>query len=119
MADSSSSFFVNEESAKRYGWKVSDFSESRDLRRRMTLKSNIDVEDAVDGVRYIAEKMKSEDDDEGVGIWKHYPHLNAHTYRFSHLSSGFQPSFCPYCYSSTFKILEYLNESLVDCFSNT
>uniref|UniRef100_A0A8D3BJN8 Neuronal acetylcholine receptor subunit beta-2-like n=1 Tax=Scophthalmus maximus TaxID=52904 RepID=A0A8D3BJN8_SCOMX len=32
--------------------------------------SNIDVEDAVDGVRYIAEKMKSEDDDEGVN-WKY------------------------------------------------
>lgn len=43
-------------------------SENTEFRKRMTLKSNIDVEDAVDGVRYIAEKMKSEDDDEGVGI---------------------------------------------------
>uniref|UniRef100_A0A8C9ZWV0 Cholinergic receptor, nicotinic, beta 5b n=1 Tax=Sander lucioperca TaxID=283035 RepID=A0A8C9ZWV0_SANLU len=42
MADSPSSFFVNEES------------------------------DAVDGVRYIAEKMKSEDDDEGIiEDWKY------------------------------------------------
>uniref|UniRef100_A0A674MUP5 Cholinergic receptor, nicotinic, beta 5b n=1 Tax=Takifugu rubripes TaxID=31033 RepID=A0A674MUP5_TAKRU len=40
------------------------------FRKRMTLKYNIDVEDAVDGVRYIAEKMKSEDDDEGVN-WKY------------------------------------------------
>lgn len=70
MADSSSSFFVNEESAKRYGWRVSDCSENTEFRKRMTLKSNIDVEDAVDGVRYIAEKMKSEDDDEGVGVLK-------------------------------------------------
>lgn len=68
VADSSSSFYVNEESAKRYGWRVSDLSENTDIRKRMTLKSNIDVEDAVDGVRYIAEKMKSEDDDEGVSI---------------------------------------------------
>ena len=70
MADSSSSFFVNEDSAKRYGWKISDMSENTEFRKRMTLKCNIDVEDAVDGVRYIAEKMKSEDDDEGVGVWK-------------------------------------------------
>lgn len=67
MPDSSSSFFVNEESAKHYGYKIRDLSENTDFRKRMTLKSNIDVEDAVDGVRYIAEKMKSEDDDEGVG----------------------------------------------------
>ncbi|XP_063352771.1 neuronal acetylcholine receptor subunit beta-2-like [Pelmatolapia mariae] len=72
MADSSSSFFVNEESAKRYGWRVSDCSENTEFRKRMTLKSNIDVEDAVDGVRYIAEKMKSEDDDEGIiEDWKY------------------------------------------------
>ncbi|KAF3838481.1 hypothetical protein F7725_010249 [Dissostichus mawsoni] len=68
MADSSSSFFVNEESAKRYGWRISDMSDNTDFRKRMTLKSNIDVEDAVDGVRYIADKMKREDDDEGVGL---------------------------------------------------
>lgn len=72
VVDSSSSFFVNEESAKRYGWRIGDLSENTDIRKRMTLKSNIDVEDAVDGVRYIAEKMKSEDDDEGVSIWRKY-----------------------------------------------
>ncbi|XP_060935640.1 neuronal acetylcholine receptor subunit beta-2-like [Limanda limanda] len=72
MADSSSSFFVNEDSAKHYGWKVSDLSENTEFRKRLTLKSNIDVEDAVDGVRYIAEKMKSEDDDEGIiEDWKY------------------------------------------------
>lgn len=47
-------------------------SENTEFRKRMTLKSNIDVEDAVDGVRYIAEKMKSEDDDEGIiEDWKY------------------------------------------------
>lgn len=70
VADSSSSFFVNEGSAKRYGWRSSDLSENTEIRRRMTLKSNIDMEEAVDGVRYIADKMKSEDDDEGVSIWR-------------------------------------------------
>ncbi|KAF7228277.1 neuronal acetylcholine receptor subunit beta-2 [Nothobranchius furzeri] len=72
VADSSSSFFINEESAKRYGWRIRDLSDGTDFRRRMTLKRNIDVEDAVDGVRYIAEKMKSEDDDEGIiEDWKY------------------------------------------------
>ncbi|KAK5897003.1 hypothetical protein CesoFtcFv8_010108 [Champsocephalus esox] len=72
MADSSSSFFVNEESAKRYGWRISDMSDNTEFRKRMTLKSNIDVEDAVDGVRYIADKMRREDDDEGIiEDWKY------------------------------------------------
>lgn len=80
VADSSSSFFVNEDSAKRYGWRISDLSENTEFRRRMTLKSNIDVEDAVDGVRYIADKMKSEDDDEGVCIWSTWISLCFSTY---------------------------------------
>lgn len=71
IAGSSSSFYVNEESAKRYGWK-GGLSENTECRKRLTLKSNIDVEDAVDGVRYIAAKMKSEDDDEGIiEDWKY------------------------------------------------
>ena len=70
IAGSSSSFYVNEDSAKRYGWK-GGLSENTEFRKRLTLKSNIDVEDAVDGVRYIAAKMKSEDDDEGVGTCLH------------------------------------------------
>uniref|UniRef100_A0A674N0N8 Cholinergic receptor, nicotinic, beta 5b n=1 Tax=Takifugu rubripes TaxID=31033 RepID=A0A674N0N8_TAKRU len=49
-----------------------DGGENTEFRKRMTLKYNIDVEDAVDGVRYIAEKMKSEDDDEGIiEDWKY------------------------------------------------
>uniref|UniRef100_A0A8D3D071 Neuronal acetylcholine receptor subunit beta-2-like n=1 Tax=Scophthalmus maximus TaxID=52904 RepID=A0A8D3D071_SCOMX len=37
IADSSSSFFVNEESAKRYGWKISDLPENTEIRKRMTI----------------------------------------------------------------------------------
>ncbi|XP_061756041.1 neuronal acetylcholine receptor subunit beta-2-like [Nerophis ophidion] len=67
-----SSFYVNEESAKRYGWTFGDLADRAELRRRATLKRGIDVEDAVDGVRYIADKMKSEDDDEGIiEDWKY------------------------------------------------
>ncbi|XP_024238714.1 neuronal acetylcholine receptor subunit beta-2-like [Oncorhynchus nerka] len=66
------SFYVNEESAKRYGWKISDLSENTEFRKRMTVKCHADVEEAVDGVRYVAEKMKSEDNDEGViEDWKY------------------------------------------------
>ncbi|XP_072768610.1 neuronal acetylcholine receptor subunit beta-2-like isoform X1 [Nerophis lumbriciformis] len=69
---SSPSFYVNEESAKRYGWTFGDLADNAELRRRATLKRGIDVEDAVDGVRYIADKMKSEDDDEGIiEDWKY------------------------------------------------
>ncbi|XP_077465169.1 neuronal acetylcholine receptor subunit beta-2-like [Stigmatopora argus] len=65
---SSSSFYVNEDSAKRHGWTFDD----AEFGKRTTLKSSIDVEDAVDGVRYIADKMKSEDDDEGIiEDWKY------------------------------------------------
>ncbi|XP_054648566.1 neuronal acetylcholine receptor subunit beta-2-like isoform X2 [Dunckerocampus dactyliophorus] len=72
LADSSSSLYVNEESAKRYGWTFSDFANNTEFRKRTTLKRGIDVEDAVDGVRYIADKMKSEDDDEGIiEDWKY------------------------------------------------
>ncbi|KAL0974214.1 hypothetical protein UPYG_G00217170 [Umbra pygmaea] len=66
------SFYVNEESAKRFGWKISDLSENTEFRKRMTVKCNADVEEAVNGVRYVAEKMKSEDNDEGViEDWKY------------------------------------------------
>ncbi|CDQ98287.1 unnamed protein product [Oncorhynchus mykiss] len=78
------SFYVNEESAKRYGWKISDLSENTEFRKRMTVKCHADVEEAVDGVRYVAEKMKSEDNDEGVSVCVFKPHTQQihHTYSF-------------------------------------
>ncbi|KAJ3587456.1 hypothetical protein NHX12_011053 [Muraenolepis orangiensis] len=49
-----------------------NLSENTEFRKRMTLKCNMDMEEAVDGVRYIADKMKSEDDDEGIiEDWKY------------------------------------------------
>ncbi|XP_062332244.1 neuronal acetylcholine receptor subunit beta-2-like [Osmerus eperlanus] len=69
---SPSSFFANEESARRYGWRISDLGDNTDLRKRMTVKCHAGVDEAVDGVRYVAEKMKSEDDDEGIiEDWKY------------------------------------------------
>ncbi|MFT7807421.1 neuronal acetylcholine receptor subunit beta-2-like [Arapaima gigas] len=66
------SFYVNEESARKYGWKISDYPEHAEFRRRMTIKCDSGVEEAVDGVRYIAEHLKSEDDYEGViEDWKY------------------------------------------------
>uniref|UniRef100_A0A4W5QD59 Cholinergic receptor, nicotinic, beta 5b n=1 Tax=Hucho hucho TaxID=62062 RepID=A0A4W5QD59_9TELE len=50
----------------------SDLSENTEFRKRMTVKCHADVEEAVDGVRYVAEKMKIEDNDEGViEDWKY------------------------------------------------
>ncbi|CAL8327779.1 neuronal acetylcholine receptor subunit beta-2 [Gadus morhua] len=72
VSDAASSFYVNEESAKRFGWRVNNLSESSEVRQRTTLRCNMDMEEAVDGVRYIADKMKSEDDDEGIiEDWKY------------------------------------------------
>uniref|UniRef100_A0A8C9V1U3 Cholinergic receptor, nicotinic, beta 5a n=1 Tax=Scleropages formosus TaxID=113540 RepID=A0A8C9V1U3_SCLFO len=66
------SFYINEESARKYGWRISDYPEHAEFRRRMTIKCDTGVEEAVDGVRYIAEHLKSEDDDEGViEDWKY------------------------------------------------
>uniref|UniRef100_A0A672GW12 Neuronal acetylcholine receptor subunit beta-2-like n=1 Tax=Salarias fasciatus TaxID=181472 RepID=A0A672GW12_SALFA len=43
-----------------------------DFRRNLTLQNEADLDEAVDGVRYIAEHMKTEDDDEGIiEDWKY------------------------------------------------
>uniref|UniRef100_A0A4W5QGV5 Cholinergic receptor, nicotinic, beta 5b n=1 Tax=Hucho hucho TaxID=62062 RepID=A0A4W5QGV5_9TELE len=47
----------------------SNIRERFQFRKRMTVKCHADVEEAVDGVRYVAEKMKIEDNDEGD--WKY------------------------------------------------
>lgn len=61
--ESDSTFFVNEDSTKHIGWRP---SESTEFRKRMAVKCSVDMEEAVKGVRYIADKLKNEDDDEGV-----------------------------------------------------
>ncbi|XP_057206171.1 neuronal acetylcholine receptor subunit beta-2 isoform X2 [Triplophysa rosa] len=67
--ESDSTFFVNEDSTKHIGWRL---SESTEFRKRMAVKCSADMEEAVKGVRYIADKLKSEDDDEGiVEDWKY------------------------------------------------
>ncbi|XP_071774249.1 neuronal acetylcholine receptor subunit beta-2-like [Centroberyx gerrardi] len=70
------SFYVNEDSARKFGWKVGDIPDGGggipDFRRRVAVQWDADLEEAVDGVRYIAEHMKTEDDDEGIiEDWKY------------------------------------------------
>ncbi|KAM6972687.1 neuronal acetylcholine receptor subunit beta-2-like [Aplochiton taeniatus] len=73
------SFYVNEDSARRFGWKVGDIPDGGgggggipEFRRRVAVQWDADVEEAVDGVRYIAEHMRTEDDDEGIiEDWKY------------------------------------------------
>lgn len=64
------SFYVNEDLAHKFCWKMGDIPEGgggfSDFRRPMAVPWDADLEEAVDGVRYIAEHMKTEDDDEGV-----------------------------------------------------
>uniref|UniRef100_A0A3B3SP45 Cholinergic receptor, nicotinic, beta 5a n=2 Tax=Paramormyrops kingsleyae TaxID=1676925 RepID=A0A3B3SP45_9TELE len=66
------SSYGDEESARKYGWKLSDYPENVEFRRRLTFSCNSDMEEAVDGVRFIAEHLRNEDDDESViEDWKY------------------------------------------------
>lgn len=60
------SFYVNED----FCWKVGEIPDAggglSEYRRRLGSQRDADMEEAVDGVKYIAEHMKTEDDDEGV-----------------------------------------------------
>lgn len=64
--ETDSTFFVNEDSVKHIGWRPGELQENTEFRKRMAVKCSADVEEAVKGVRYIADKLKNEDDDEGV-----------------------------------------------------
>lgn len=66
----SDSIYVNEDLAHKFCWRVGDIPDGgggfSDFRRPLAGQWDADLEEAVDGVRYIAEHMKTEDDDEGV-----------------------------------------------------
>lgn len=63
-------FYVNEDLAQRCCWTAGDIPDGgggfSDFQRPLANQLDADLEEAVDGVRYIAEHMKTEDDDEGV-----------------------------------------------------
>ncbi|XP_044203570.1 neuronal acetylcholine receptor subunit beta-2 [Thunnus albacares] len=70
------SFYVNEDLAHRFCWKVGDIPDGgggfSDFRRPLGTQWDADLEEAVDGVKYISEHMKTEDDDEGIiEDWKY------------------------------------------------
>lgn len=66
----SESFYVNEDLAHTFCWKPGDLPDGGggfpEYRKRLTVQWDADLEEAVDGVKYISEHMKTEDDDEGV-----------------------------------------------------
>lgn len=65
-----STYFLNTASAKRYDMKVSEtpdnVSSHRDFRLRTGAKFSPEVQEAIDGVSFIAEHMKSDDNDQSV-----------------------------------------------------
>lgn len=65
-----STYFLNTASAKRYDMKVSEtldnISSHRDFRLRTGAKFSPEVQEAIDGVSFIAEHMKSDDNDQSV-----------------------------------------------------
>uniref|UniRef100_A0A3Q1JI11 Uncharacterized protein n=1 Tax=Anabas testudineus TaxID=64144 RepID=A0A3Q1JI11_ANATE len=71
------SFYVNEDLTNKLCWKMGDIPDGgggfSDLRRPVAgAERDAELEEAVDGVRYIAEHMKTEDDDEGIiEDWKY------------------------------------------------
>ncbi|KAF6726528.1 Neuronal acetylcholine receptor subunit beta-2 [Oryzias melastigma] len=72
----SDSFYVNEDLAHRCCWKVGDISDGggglSDFQRSCADQRDADLDEAMEGVRYIADHMKTEDDDEGIiQDWKY------------------------------------------------
>uniref|UniRef100_A0A3P9ML49 Cholinergic receptor, nicotinic, beta 5a n=1 Tax=Oryzias latipes TaxID=8090 RepID=A0A3P9ML49_ORYLA len=72
----SDSFYVNEDLAHRCCWKVGDIPDGggglSDFRRSCADQRDADLDEAMEGVRYIADHMKTEDDDEGIiQDWKY------------------------------------------------
>ncbi|XP_035280926.1 neuronal acetylcholine receptor subunit beta-2-like isoform X1 [Anguilla anguilla] len=69
-------FYVNEESPNRCGRRAGDAPENvlggGEFRRRVTVRCDEDVKEAVDGVRYVAEHLKEEDEDQCIiEDWKY------------------------------------------------
>ncbi|MEQ2165601.1 Neuronal acetylcholine receptor subunit beta-2 [Goodea atripinnis] len=60
------SFYVNEDSAYNCCWKVGNTRDSPEFGRPTAVQLDAELEEAVDGVKYIAEHMKMEDGNEGV-----------------------------------------------------
>lgn len=61
------SFFLNDDPVRVCGtWRVGDLPEGSEFRQRVRVRHDQDVDEAIEGVRFIAEHMKIEDDDEGV-----------------------------------------------------
>ncbi|XP_077427611.1 neuronal acetylcholine receptor subunit beta-2 isoform X1 [Vanacampus margaritifer] len=72
----SDSFYVNADWAHKYCWRVGDIPDAgggcSDIPRPLRSQWDADLEEAVEGVKYIAEHMKTEDDDEGIiEDWKY------------------------------------------------
>ncbi|XP_030643548.1 neuronal acetylcholine receptor subunit beta-2 [Chanos chanos] len=66
-------FYVTEDPGRSCGaWRLSDLPEGSEFRQRVRVKRDADVDEAIAGVRFIAEHMKTEDDDEGIiEDWKY------------------------------------------------
>lgn len=65
-----STYFLNTASAKKYDMKITEtldnVSSHRDFRLRTGTKFSPEVQEAIDGVSFIAEHMKSDDNDQSV-----------------------------------------------------
>ncbi|XP_056337266.1 neuronal acetylcholine receptor subunit beta-2 [Danio aesculapii] len=67
------SYFLSDDPGRVCGaWRVGDLPEGSEFRQRVKVRHDPDVDEAIEGVRFIAEHMKIEDDDEGIiEDWKY------------------------------------------------
>ncbi|KAM9792974.1 neuronal acetylcholine receptor subunit beta-2-like [Neosynchiropus ocellatus] len=70
------SYYVNEEIANRFYWKLGELPDGggggSDFRKPLSSQLETHLEEAVEGVKYIAEHMKTEDDNDGIiEDWKY------------------------------------------------
>ncbi|XP_068177516.1 neuronal acetylcholine receptor subunit beta-2-like [Antennarius striatus] len=68
--------YVNEIQARNFYWKLGNVQDGcgqlSDFQSRLAVQWDADLEEAVDGVKYIAGRMKTEDDNEGIiEDWKY------------------------------------------------
>ncbi|XP_028830994.1 neuronal acetylcholine receptor subunit beta-2 isoform X1 [Denticeps clupeoides] len=67
-------FYLSEEPGGMCGgqWHIGELPEGSEIRQRIRFRHNAAVDEAIEGVRFIAEHMKTEDDDEGIiEDWKY------------------------------------------------
>ncbi|XP_069739995.1 neuronal acetylcholine receptor subunit beta-2 [Narcine bancroftii] len=64
--------YGNKESAVKYCWRLEDMFHQPELRKRGSANVQSNIQEAIDGIRFIAEHLKCEDEDQSISEdWKY------------------------------------------------